>query len=108
MGLGGGFIMVVYFAIFTEIAQQQAQGINLLFFIPIIILSVIIHLKNKLIDIRTALLCGALGAVFVVPGFLLARTLDGEWLRRAFAVFVIAAGLRDLFSCAIDKPTRRE
>ena len=108
MGLGGGFIMVVYLALFTDIAQKNAQGINLLFFLPIIILSVIMHLKNRLVDFKAALVCGLTGTLFAVPGFFLARALDNEWLRRAFAVFVILAGLRDLFSRSIDKSRERE
>ena len=54
MGMGGGFILVVYLALFTDIAQKGAQGINLLFFMPITILAVFIHIKNKLIDVKTA------------------------------------------------------
>ncbi|MEG2677532.1 MAG: sulfite exporter TauE/SafE family protein, partial [Oscillospiraceae bacterium] len=54
MGLGGGFILVVYLALCTDIAQRSAQGINLLFFIPIIVIAVVLHIKNKLIDVRLA------------------------------------------------------
>ncbi|MDO5558527.1 MAG: sulfite exporter TauE/SafE family protein [Oscillospiraceae bacterium] len=98
MGLGGGFVLVVYLALFTETAQKGAQGINLLFFIPITILAVILHIKNKMIDIKTALICSAIGAVAVVAGFYVAHALDNQWLRKVFAVFIIFAGLKDIFS----------
>ena len=52
MGLGGGFILLVYLSVFTEIPQDIAQGINLLFFLPIALLSLIIHIKNKLTDLK--------------------------------------------------------
>ena len=103
MGLGGGFILVVYLALCTDIAQKQAQGINLLFFIAIIIIAVILHLKNRMIDVRTALLCSAAGAGATVGGFYLARAMEGEALRTAFAIFVILAGAKDLFSKGVDK-----
>ncbi len=103
MGLGGGFILVVYLAIFTDIAQKQAQGINLLFFIPIIVIAVILHLKNKMIDVKTALACSAAGAGATVAGFYAAQAMDGGALRTAFAVFVILAGAKDLFSKGVDK-----
>ena len=45
MGLGGGFIQLVYLSVFTEIPQDIAQGINLLFFLPIALLSLVIHLS---------------------------------------------------------------
>jgi Predicted permeases len=103
MGMGGGFILLVYLTLFSDIEQRTAQGVNLLFFIPIIMISVIIHIKNKLIDIKTALVCGGIGAATVFAGFWAANALDNEWLRRAFALFIIIAGLKDLFSKKVDK-----
>ncbi len=108
MGLGGGFILLVYLSLFTEIEQKAAQGINLFFFIPIILLSIVFHIKNKLIDFKTALICGACGAATVFAGYALAKAVDNDWLRRAFAVFIILAGLRDLFSRSVDKQQRSE
>ena len=103
MGMGGGFVLVVYLAIFTDLAQKGAQGINLLFFIPITVLAVYMHIKNKLIDIKTAIVCSVIGIPAVVAGFYLAQSTDNGWLRKGFAVFIIIAGLKDLFSKNADK-----
>lgn len=35
MGLGGGFILVIYLTIFAQMPQLAAQGVNLIFFLPI-------------------------------------------------------------------------
>ncbi len=98
MGMGGGFILVVYLALFGGIGQKEAQGMNLLFFVPITLAALVVHLKNKLVDVKTALVCGGIGAAFSALGFLAARALDAGILRKAFAVFVIIVGLRDLFA----------
>ena len=103
MGMGGGFVLVVYLAIFTDLVQKGAQGINLLFFIPITILAVYMHIKNKLIDIKTAVICSLIGVPAVVIGFYVAQSIDNSWLRKGFAVFIIVAGLKDLFSKSADK-----
>ena len=103
MGMGGGFVLVVYLAIFTNLVQKGAQGINLLFFIPITVLAVYMHIKNKLIDIKTAVICSVIGIPAVVAGFYLAQSIDNSWLRKGFAVFIIVAGLKDLFSKSADK-----
>ena len=103
MGMGGGFVLVVYLAIFTDLVQKGAQGINLLFFIPITVLAVYMHIKNKLIDIKTAVICSVVGIPAVVAGFYLAQSIDNSWLRKGFAVFIIVAGLKDLFSKSADK-----
>ncbi len=108
MGLGGGFILLLYLALASDLAQTEAQGVNLLFFLPIIAIAVIIHLKNRLVDVKTALVCGGLGALAVPLGYLVATALDGDVLRKVFAAFVIVAGLKDLFSKGVDKSSRRE
>ena len=38
LGLGGGMILILYLTIFAGMAQFEAQGINLIFFIPIALL----------------------------------------------------------------------
>ena len=106
MGMGGGFVLVVYLAIFTDLAQKGAQGINLLFFIPITVLAVYMHIKNKLVDVKTAIVCSVIGIPAVAAGFYLAQSTDNSWLRKGFAVFIIIAGLKDLFSKSADKTDR--
>lgn len=98
MGLGGGFVLVVYLVIFTDTIQKGAQGLNLLVFIPITVLAVVLHIKNKLIDVTTALICSAFGVAAAVGGFYLAQALQDDTLRKLFAVFIIIAGLKDLFT----------
>ena len=103
MGLGGGFVLVVYLALASSMEQRLVQGVNLLFFVPIILLAVILHLRNRLVDLRTSLICAAIGAGACVGGFYLGRALDNEILRALFAAFIILAGARDLLSKTVDK-----
>ena len=98
MGMGGGFILVVYFALFTDIAQKAAQGINLLFFIPVTVIAVFLHIKNRLIDVKTALVCSLFGIPAVVAGFYIAQNMDNNLLRNTFAVFIIVSGIKGLLS----------
>lgn len=98
MGLGGGFILVVWLTIFEEVGQRAAQGINLLFFLPIALISLVFHLKNHLVNkkiVKKLALGGVLGAVIGTYG---AQLIDNDLLRKLFAVFLLAFGLRELFS----------
>lgn len=98
MGLGGGFILVVWLTIFEEVGQRAAQGINLLFFLPIALVSLVFHLKNHLVNkklVKKIALGGVLGAVIGTYG---AQLIDNELLRKMFALFLLAFGLRELFS----------
>lgn len=96
MGLGGGFILVIYFAVFTDTVQKSAQGINLLFFIPVTIVAVAVYIKNKMIDLKMTLLCALFGVAAAIGGFYVAQAVSNEWLRKIFACFIIGAGLKDL------------
>ncbi len=98
MGLGGGFIMLLYYVLFTDLKQVKAQGANLLFFLPVTAVSIILHIKNGLIDKKSALICGLVGALTAVGGCLVAEAVEGALLRKIFAVFIIIAGLKDLFA----------
>jgi uncharacterized membrane protein YfcA len=98
MGLGGGVVLILYFAIWSDLSQLESQGINLLFFIPIAILALTVHTKNKLVEwkkIIPAIFTGVLGAVL---GAFLAKWLGADILVKIFAAFVILIGLREVFS----------
>ncbi len=102
MGLGGGFILVVWLTLFAEVEQKTAQGINVLFFLPIAFIALILHLKNHLVNkalVKKMLLGGILGAIVGTIG---SNLIANDLLRKLFALFLIAFGLRELFS---GKPT---
>lgn len=98
LGLGGGMILILYMTIFAGFSQLDAQGINLIFFIPIAALSLIIHTKNKLVKwkkIFPAIICGTVTAI---AGCMLAKHFGNEYLTKIFAVFVLLTGIKELFA----------
>ena len=98
MGLGGGMILIVFLTVFCGISQIEAQGINLVFFIPIALLSLIFHSKNKLIewkDIVPSIITGAVGAFL---GTYAAEYIGSPILGKLFAVFLLIVGIKELFS----------
>ena len=50
MGLGGGMVLIVYLPVFAGFSQLAAQGINLVLFITIAIISLVLHTNNKLVE----------------------------------------------------------
>lgn len=108
MGMGGGGIMIIYFGLFTSIPQVTAQGINVLFFIPIAALSVIIYHIKGLIDWKTALPFAALGIISSFAGSYLANIIDGKLLSKIFGVLILIMGVRQLFSRNDNKGNKKD
>lgn len=98
LGLGGGTVLMLYFALFTDLAQTQAQGINLLVFLPVSVLSLWFHHKNGYIRWKSVLNCILAGVPGVILGCVLSGWLDVTLLRKAFGIFLLVMGIRELFA----------
>jgi len=90
--------LLLYLTAFAGMNQLTAQGINLIFFLPIAIIAVCIHAKNKLINYKSAVICIAFGFVGVWCGLWLTKIISEELLRKLFAILLIYMGLRELFA----------
>ena len=97
MGVGGGMLLIMWLTIFGGYSQIEAQGINLLFFLPVALLSLCIHIKNKLIDIKLVGKYLIAGLPCAVLGSIAASAIDVTLLRKLFAVFLLFIGISQLF-----------
>ena len=97
MGLGGGSILLLYLTLFTETSQYSAQGINLLFFIPIAVVALILHSQKKLVRWQTVARAVFWGLLGVLTGFFIGRQIGEEFLRTLFYIFLLIIGIKDLF-----------
>lgn len=97
MGLGGGAVLIIYLSIFTSTEQLTAQGINLLFFIPIGTLAVIIYSIRKQINWKTIMPLAFGGIIGSVSGIFIAKILGGNMTAKLFGTFLILLGLKELF-----------
>lgn len=97
MGLGGGFVLLIWLTLHDGMPQRQAQGVNLLFFLPIALISVVMHLRSGLIDKRLVLAMIPGGVAGAVLGALASQMVGNDILRKIYAVFLLFFGLRELF-----------
>ena len=98
MGMGGGAVLIIYLTLFTTTEQLTAQGINLIFFIPIALLSVIIYSAKKKIKWKTALTIAGFGLIGAVAGIFLSDLLSEKWTGYLFGILLIVMGLKEIFS----------
>ena len=89
MGMGGGTILIPLLTIFLGVGQHQAQGINLISFVPMAIVALIIHLINKLVVFKDVFKIILPGLIACIIGVYLARAINGEILKRTFGGFLI-------------------
>ena len=93
MGMCGGTLTIPILTVILSFKQLQAQGINLIAFIPMSVVALIIHFKNKLVDVKNTWGLAVIGCVFSLLGALLANHLSNVVLRKLFAVFLIGLGV---------------
>lgn len=95
LGLGGGTVFLMYLAM-KDIPQLQAQGINLLFFLPCALVSILFNSKKGLVLWKIAIPMALGGFLGALAGSWLASWIGGEWMRKIFAGFLILIGLAQL------------
>ncbi len=96
-GVGGGTLLLIYMTAFAGLPQDQAQGINLLYFLPAAGAALPAHARNGYLERRVLLPAIAAGLACAGLGAWAATGLDGTVLRRCFGAFLLAVGLRELF-----------
>ena len=93
MGMGGGTLLIPILTIFLAFSQLQAQGVNLLAFIPMSVVAIIMHTKNHLIEFKKTWLLALIGAITSFLSALVATNLNNTILKKLFAIFLIGLGI---------------
>lgn len=96
MGMGGGTLTIPILTIFLAYEQLQAQGINLIAFLPMSVVALIIHAKNHLVAYKETWLLALVGSVFSLVGALVANHMSSGVLKKLFAVFLIGLAIWQL------------
>lgn len=97
MGIGGGTILIPALIFILGLEQHQAQGINLIFFIPTAVAALITHTRNKNVLWQVTKPLALLGLAGAAGGALLAVSLEQEALRKIFGGFLFLMGLSEVF-----------
>ena len=97
-GIGGGSLLLLYMTLFAGVEQRKAQGINLVYFLPVSAGALPDHFKNGMVEKKVALFAIASGLVFSAGGAWLATMIDVGLLKKIFGGFLIFIGLKELFA----------
>ena len=83
---------------FLSLNQQSAQTLNLFCFIPSSLCALVIHIKNKKIDFKTAIPIILSGIPFAVLGAYLSSNMSSELLSRLFGGFILIFGIKEIIT----------
>ncbi len=103
MGIGGGTILIPALILFSNISQQNAQGINLTYFIPTALIALYVHIKNNAVEKKTALIIGLSGIPGAILGSIFATSLSDNILKRMFGFFLFLVGFYEIYKGLIQK-----
>lgn len=97
LGIGGGSLLMIYMTAFAHLGQLEAQGINLLYFLPTAGTSLLLHVKNRYVVWPVVLPAAIAGAVCSFASGYLAGSLEDHILRKLFGGFLLVVGCLELF-----------
>ncbi len=103
MGMGGGTLTIPLLTIFLSYEQLLAQGVNLVAFLPMAIVALGIHVKNKLVDFKSTWVLALIGCIFSLVGAILANHIQNKVLKILFALFLIGLGIWQLIEMIKEK-----
>ena len=108
MGMGGGTLLIPLLSLGLNISQQSAQAINLLAFLPMSIVALVIHAKNKLVKFKIAIPIAIAGIISSIGGALLANHTNSSSLSIWFGVFLTIVGIMEIYSLWAFKPKDKQ
>ncbi len=100
--MGGGTLLIPLLTIFLSVEQKTAQGINLIAFLPMAIIALIIHFKNKMVSTKEILWIIIPGVIASVSFSFLASSLDNKVLGFLFGIFLILIAVYEAVELAFD------
>ncbi len=100
MGMGGGTFLIPLLTLFTGTDQHLAQAVNLIAFIPMSLIALGIHIKNKLVEFKHVLITAIPAVASSVLASILSRNVEGASLSKYFGIFLTVLGVYQLV-CAI-------
>ena len=98
LGAGGGTVLIIGLNLLLGIEQKVAQSINLIFFIPTAITSIILNSKNKNIKWKVAIYIIIASIIGAIIGALIAKKIKVDLLKKLFGIFLVLIAMYEIYS----------
>ena len=108
MGMCGGTVLIPLLTVFLSVAQHPSQAVNLITFIPMAVVVLIFHIKNKLVEFKDLVWLILPAVLFAGGASLLASVIEGDILKRIFGGFLIVLAFVQFFSVKDKKQEKND
>ncbi len=98
LGCGGGTVLIFLLTYIYEIEQHIAQGINLIFFIPTCIISILVNIKKKNINKKICILISLSGVTGAVVGAEISKKINISRLKVIYGFFLLLIAIFEIYS----------
>ncbi len=98
IGMGGGTILILLLSVISNYEQHIAQATYLIFFIPTAIISRIVNLKQKNINLKLAIILSTGGIIGAIIGAYIGSNIDVNKLKKFFGLFLIIIAIHEIYS----------
>ena len=89
MGMGGGTLLIPILTFFLDVTQKNAQAFNLISFVPMAIIALILHAKNKLIALKGMLPLISSAVISSLLGGFAVSFIEGDLQTKLFGGFLV-------------------
>ena len=96
LGMGGGTILIIILTNLLNFEQHIAQANNLLFFIPTSIAAILVHIKNKNINIKAVLKMLPTCIIGAIIGSYASVKVESQKLKKIFGIFLLCIGMYEI------------
>ncbi|OEH87059.1 hypothetical protein BHU72_01860 [Desulfuribacillus stibiiarsenatis] len=98
LGVGGGKLLIPALVLLLGITQQIAQGTTLAVFLPISLIAIITHMREKNMSYTHALYLVIGSVVGAYLGAKIASNIDTDHLRKIYGGFMLIIGAYEMVS----------
>lgn len=109
MGIGGGAILMIFVSLFMNEKQLTAQGFNLLYFIPVALISGLVHIYKKQVDFKSLKIFIPLGIIGTAAGSFLAFVIPVRIIKTLWGIILLFLGTSEIikFFRSLNKKNKR-
>lgn len=106
MGMGGGTLLIPALTTIFGLEQKFSQTINLVAFIPMAVVALVIHAKNRLVSLKGTSFLAVFALIFSVGSSFLEKLVSGSVQKKVFGLFLILLALWQLreMQKSVNKP----